>query len=46
MKYKNSGDKEIKLKKCNNNHIQNQQAKVDKDGERIRLFKYRKKNVR
>ena len=39
LKYKNSEDLEIKLKKCNNNHhIYNQQAKTDKDVERITVF--------
>ena len=36
---KNSKDLDTKLKKCNNNHhINNQGAKIDKDGDKIRTF--------
>ena len=39
LKYQNSKHLEIKLKKYqNNNPIHNQQAKIDKDGERTRVF--------
>ena len=39
LKYKNSKDLEIKLKKCDNyHHIHNQRAKTDKGGEKIRVF--------
>ena len=39
LKYKDSHYLEIRLKKCNNSHlIHNLRTKIDKGGERIRVF--------